>query len=67
MKTREEIVAWLADLERVIDQSVLVMNSSEARIEKLEEALRRIAAADGIGGPAMQAIARAALAPERDK
>ena len=39
MKTREEILAWLEDLERVIDKSVAAMNASSERIDELEAAL----------------------------
>ena len=50
--------------DRVTDYHAYV-GELEARIEALEAALREITEASGIGGPAMQTIALAALAPEQ--
>jgi hypothetical protein len=69
MKTREEIVAWLDELERVIDKCIEAMDASTTRIEQLEAALQTIADAPAWGAPdrwettpsEVREIARAAL------
>ena len=42
LRTREEILAWLDDLERIVDKSIDAMDLSGYRIDRLEMALRRI-------------------------
>jgi hypothetical protein len=83
MNPREKILAFIDELERVIDKSIEAMDASTARIDELEAALRDIAACperfdddkrdtdygQGIlkGLTAAANIARAALTPEREK
>jgi hypothetical protein len=43
MKTKREILAWLEDLERLIDETVVTLDTSTERIEELENVLRGIA------------------------
>ena len=62
-RLRSEAVNWLASCDDLFDEAA-------DRIDALEAALREITQKrkmDAVAAASMQAIARAALAPERDK
>jgi RPA family protein len=62
--------AYIHELEARLWRSVETAKQTAARIEALEAALREIAdkrKMDAVAAVSMQAIARAALAPEEEK
>jgi hypothetical protein len=59
--------AYIHELEARLWRSVETAKQAAARIEALEAALREIADPYGDGHVLCQEIARAALAPEKDK
>jgi hypothetical protein len=42
VKTREEILDWLSELERVIDMGIEALDASTSRIEALEAEIKRL-------------------------